>query len=52
MAWVLSNPNVNTAITGASRPSQLHDTLGALSLLEDGTISGVEEQLENIFQID
>ena len=29
VAWVLQNPNVASAIIGASRPSQVHDNVGA-----------------------
>jgi aryl-alcohol dehydrogenase-like predicted oxidoreductase len=32
IAWVLANPNVTSAILGASRPDQLTDTLGAVDL--------------------
>lgn len=35
MAWVLSNPDVSTAITGASKPEQLRETVAAIELLED-----------------
>ena len=34
LAWVAHNPRVSSVITGASRLSQLHDNLGALSVLE------------------
>ena len=33
MAWVLKNPNVSSAITGASRPEQIYDTVKCLDLL-------------------
>lgn len=32
LAWVLSQPLITSAIVGASRPDQLRDSLGALSL--------------------
>jgi 1-deoxyxylulose-5-phosphate synthase len=32
IAWVLANPNVTSAILGASRPDQLTDTLGSVDL--------------------
>jgi len=35
--WVLANPNVSTAITGASSPRQLRETVGALGLVEQMT---------------
>jgi voltage-dependent potassium channel beta subunit len=34
LAWVLGNPRVSTVITGASKPAQLAENLGALALLE------------------
>lgn len=33
MAWVLKNPNVSSAITGASRPEQVWDSVRCLELL-------------------
>ena len=33
IAWCVSNPNVSTVITGASRVSQLEENLGALDLV-------------------
>lgn len=33
LAWCLKNPHVSTAITGASRPSQVTENLGALDAL-------------------
>lgn len=32
MAWVINNPDVSTAITGASSPRQLEDTVKALNV--------------------
>ncbi|KUJ18423.1 putative voltage-gated K channel beta subunit [Mollisia scopiformis] len=34
MAWVLKNPRVSSAITGASRPEQIYDTVKAISTVE------------------
>lgn len=34
VAWVLKNPNVSTAITGASSIDQLKDTLGSVELVK------------------
>jgi len=34
IAWCAANPNVSTVITGASRPEQVTDNLGALAVLE------------------
>ncbi len=33
LAWCLTNPNVSTVITGASKPSQVVDNFGALEVL-------------------
>ena len=32
LAWCLTNPNVSTVITGASRVSQVHDNFGAMEV--------------------
>ncbi|WP_205772461.1 aldo/keto reductase [Microvirga calopogonii] len=48
LAWVLRNPDVDTAITGASSPNQLRDTLGALAIVEridDGLSQRIEVAL-------
>ncbi len=42
IAWAARNPNVSSVITGASRPAQLHDNLGALALLPQLTPEVVE----------
>ena len=34
IAWCAVNPNVSTVITGASRPEQVHDNMGALDVIE------------------
>jgi voltage-dependent potassium channel beta subunit len=34
IAWCLKNPRVSTVITGASRPAQVSENLGALSVLD------------------
>jgi voltage-dependent potassium channel beta subunit len=33
LAWCARNPHVSTVITGASRPEQVHDNLGAIDVL-------------------
>jgi voltage-dependent potassium channel beta subunit len=33
IAWCLTNPNVSTAITGASRPEQVQENMGAMEVL-------------------
>jgi len=32
LAWVLKNPHVSSAVTGASRPEQIYDSLVALEV--------------------
>jgi aryl-alcohol dehydrogenase-like predicted oxidoreductase len=32
MAWVINNPDVSTAITGATKVEQLEDTVKAISV--------------------
>jgi voltage-dependent potassium channel beta subunit len=34
IAWCLTNPNVSTAITGASRPEQIEENMRAIGVLE------------------
>lgn len=45
LAWVLRHPLVSSAITGASRPEQLRQTLGAVELLERGFGDHVDDLL-------
>ena len=47
LAWVLRNPNVSSAIVGASRPEQIFENAKALDLtLEDDFVEAVESALE------
>ena len=46
LAWVLRNPQVASAITGASRPAQIADNVKALDLtLDDETMKRIDEAL-------
>jgi len=46
LAWILREPNVASAIVGASRPEQLHDNAAASGVdLDDETIRAVEDAL-------
>jgi aryl-alcohol dehydrogenase-like predicted oxidoreductase len=46
LAWVLREPNVASAIVGASRPEQVEQNAGASGLeLDDETLSAVDEAL-------
>jgi aryl-alcohol dehydrogenase-like predicted oxidoreductase len=45
MAWVLSNKNVSSAITGASRPEQIYQTVKAIDVyrkLTKENLDGIE----------
>lgn len=49
IAWCVKNPNVSTAILGASKPAQLKENLGALAVLP--LLTGeVMEKIEAILQ--
>lgn len=46
IAWVLQNPNVSSAITGASRPEQVTENVKAAGVkLEDGLLKQIDEVL-------
>jgi aryl-alcohol dehydrogenase-like predicted oxidoreductase len=47
MAWVLSNKNVSSAITGASRPEQIYQTVKAVDIYRKLT----KENLDEIEQV-
>jgi voltage-dependent potassium channel beta subunit len=47
IAWCLTNPNVSTAITGASRPEQVAENMKAIEILERLTPE-VLERIETI----
>ena len=50
IAWCLANEDVSTVITGASRPEQITDNLGALAVAERLTpdvLERIEEILDN-----
>lgn len=49
LAWCLKNPNVSTAITGASKPGQVVDNMKALDVVAKITPE-VNEQIEAILQ--
>jgi aryl-alcohol dehydrogenase-like predicted oxidoreductase len=53
VAWVLSNPNVASAIVGASRPEQLDDNVGALGkTLDAATLAAIDIALGSVVQRD
>jgi aryl-alcohol dehydrogenase-like predicted oxidoreductase len=50
MAWVLKNPNVASAITGASKVEQIHKTVKSLDIvpkLTDEIMNEIDEILKN-----
>lgn len=49
IAWCVKNPNVSTAILGASKPHQLTETITALEVLPLLTAE-ITEKIENILQ--
>jgi aryl-alcohol dehydrogenase-like predicted oxidoreductase len=53
LAWVLQNPNVTSAITGASRPEQLTDNLKAVDVvLEPAVMAKIDELLDGVSRFD
>lgn len=49
VAWVLRNPNVSSAIVGASRPEQLRDNIGALDVtIDDELAARIDRILEPV----
>ena len=49
LAWCLKNQNVSSAITGATRPEQMKDNLGALDVLPKLT-NGVMKEIESLLE--
>lgn len=47
LAWILKNPNVSTVITGASRPEQVRENMGAADAVEKLTPE-VMERIESV----
>lgn len=47
LAWVLSNKNVSSAITGASRPEQLYQTVKAVEVFKK-LDAGILEEIEAV----
>jgi aryl-alcohol dehydrogenase-like predicted oxidoreductase len=49
VAWVLQNPNVSSAIVGATRPEQLQDTVKAVGVKLDGVLmKAIDDVLDPI----
>ena len=53
IAWVLQNPNVSAALVGASRPSQLEDTVKASGVvLEPAIMTAIDTALAGVAETD
>ncbi|WP_117215591.1 aldo/keto reductase family protein [Allorhizocola rhizosphaerae] len=53
VAWVLQNPNVSSAIIGATRPEQVHDNVKASGVkLEAGLLKKIDEIVDPITERD
>jgi aryl-alcohol dehydrogenase-like predicted oxidoreductase len=53
VAWVLQNPNVSSAIVGATRPEQLADNVKASGVrLDDGLLKAIDEVLDPVVERD
>ena len=49
IAWVLANPNVSSAIIGASRPEQIHENVKAAGIeLSDDVLQAIDAALGDI----
>ena len=50
LAWCIKNPNVSTVLLGATKPSQLEENLGAISVartINDDHLAHIETILAN-----
>jgi aryl-alcohol dehydrogenase-like predicted oxidoreductase len=53
IAWVLQNPNVSSAIVGATRPEQVHDNVKASGVrLGADMMKAIDEIVEPVTQLD
>jgi aryl-alcohol dehydrogenase-like predicted oxidoreductase len=53
VAWVLQNPNVSSAIVGATKPSQLDDNVQASGVkLDADLLKAIDEALDPIAERD
>ncbi len=53
VAWVLQNPNVASAIIGASRPEQVHENVKAAGVkLDEELMKKVDDVLEGVVETD
>ncbi|SEQ66817.1 Aldo/keto reductase family protein [Lentzea xinjiangensis] len=53
VAWVLKNPNVASAIIGASRPEQVHENVKAVDVeLGDDVLARIDDVLAGVITDD
>ncbi|WP_033437231.1 aldo/keto reductase family protein [Saccharothrix sp. NRRL B-16314] len=53
VAWVLQNPNVASAIIGASRPEQVHENVKAAGVkLDEELMTKIDDVLEGVVETD
>jgi aryl-alcohol dehydrogenase-like predicted oxidoreductase len=53
IAWVLQNPNVSSAIVGATRPEQVRDNVKAAGVkLDADTMKAIDEVVDPITELD
>jgi aryl-alcohol dehydrogenase-like predicted oxidoreductase len=53
IAWVLQNPNVSSAIVGATRPEQVHDNAKAAGVkLDADVLKAIDEVVNPIVERD
>jgi aryl-alcohol dehydrogenase-like predicted oxidoreductase len=51
LAWVLREPNVASAIIGATKPSQVHDNAAASGMtLDESTLHAIDDALASVVQ--
>jgi len=49
LAWVLRQPNLASAIIGASRPEQIDDNVGAVGVtLDADTLAAIDEAVDGV----
>ena len=53
VAWTLQNPNVSSAIVGASRPEQVTDNVKAAGVtLDADVLAAIDEALDGVVERD
>lgn len=53
VAWVLQNPNVSSAIVGATRPEQVRENVKAVGVrLDEGLLKAIDEILDPVVERD